>query len=119
MCDPLIENTLGMFSVTSVETINSALILAINDRAIPPSWKAGQTSLFGESFSEVLAYRMGELPPSDLERSGSKEAARNFFKEMEERWSGFSIGRRKRDLTDFAKVAIASTDCIRMTEDDL
>ena len=95
MCDPLIENALGMFSVTSVETINTAVILAINDRAIPPSWKAGRTSLLGESFSEVLAYRVGELPPSDMERSGSKEAARNFFKEMEERWSGFSIGRRK------------------------
>ena len=103
MCDPLIEDSMGMFSVTSAETVNSAVILAINGRAISPSWKAGRTSLVGESFSEVLAYRMGELPPSDMERSGSKEAARNFFKEMEEKAGGFSIGRRKRDLGDFAQ----------------
>ena len=103
MCDPLIEDVLGMFSVTTAETVNSAVILAINSRAISPSWKAGRTSLVGESFSEVLAYRMGELPPSDMERSGSKEVARNFFKEMEEKTGGFSIGRQKRDLRDFVQ----------------
>ena len=44
---------------------------------------------------------MGELPPTEIERSGSKIAARKFFKEMEDKATGFSIGRRrKRDLKD-------------------
>ena len=44
---------------------------------------------------------MGELPATDLERSGSKEMARKFFKEMEEKATGFvPFGRRKRDLRD-------------------
>ena len=54
-----------------------------------------------KSFFEVLAYRMGELPATDPERSGSKNAARKFFKEMEEKANRFlPIGRRKRDLRE-------------------
>ena len=106
MCDPLIENALGKFSVTSVQAVNSAAILTINSRTL--SWRAGRTSLLGESFSEVLAYRMGELPPSDLERSGSKAMARHFFKEMEAKHSplfaiGSFIGRGKRSLRGLAR----------------
>ena len=37
---------------------------------------------------------MGELPPTDIERSGSKEAARNFFKEMEEKATGLFSSKR-------------------------
>ena len=51
---------------------------------------------------------MGELPSTDLERSGSKKAARKFFKEMEEKASGFlPIGRRKRDL-----MSLSSAQCV-------
>ena len=72
VCEPLIEDHLGTFSEVSVEAVNIAAIAAINGRSL--SWIAGRTSLLGESFSEVLAYRMGELPPSSVERSGDRTA---------------------------------------------
>ena len=37
---------------------------------------------------------MGELPPTDNERSGSKEAARKFFEEMEEKATGLLTSKR-------------------------
>ena len=74
MCEPLIEDHLGTFSQVSVEAVNIAAITAINSASL--SWKAGHTSLLWESFSEVLAYRMGELPPSTVERSGDRTAVR-------------------------------------------
>ena len=70
------------FRDPSIEEINSLRIAEINLRQ--NIWTAGRTSLIGESFSEVLAYRMGELPASDLERSGDKTAVREFLKEMED-----------------------------------
>ena len=96
VCEPLIEDHLGIFSKAGgVEAVNIAAIAAINSRSL--SWKAGRTSLLGESFSEVLAYRMGELPPTSLERSGSKEGVRKFLREMEDNAGAIVIG-KKRDL---------------------
>ena len=59
--------------------------------------------MLGESFSEVLAYRMGELPPSAVERSGDRTAVREFLREMEDNAGAFIIGkkRKKRDVSDF------------------
>ena len=37
---------------------------------------------------------MGELPPTDNERSGSKEAARKFFEQMEEKATGLITSKR-------------------------
>ena len=89
------------FRDPSIEEINSLRIAEINLRQ--NIWTAGRTSLIGESFSEVLAYRMGELPASDLERSGDKTAVREFLKEMEDNASAFTIGkkRKRRDLREF------------------
>ena len=83
-CDPLIENELGIFSKVTAETVNVIAIESINVRIPPPTWKAGLTSLLGESFSEVLAYRMGELPPSSVERTGNKGPVQTFLREMDE-----------------------------------
>ena len=95
MCEPLIEDHLGTFSqVGGVEAVNIAAIAAINSRSL--SWEAGRTSLLGESFSEVLAYRMGELPPTSLERSGSKEDVRNFLREMEDNAGAIVIGKKRK-----------------------
>ena len=69
-CEPLIEDHLGLSSVTGIQDINSRIIQDINSRNL--GWTAGQTSLFGESFASVLAYRMGELPPSTLDRSSER-----------------------------------------------
>ena len=55
-CDPLIEEVLGVFSRTSVEEVNRAVIKSINSRTL--SWKAGSNSLVRESLSEVLANRI-------------------------------------------------------------
>ena len=44
--------------------------MAVNSRNL--GWTASRTSLFGESFASVLAYRMGELPPSTLDRSSQR-----------------------------------------------
>ena len=55
-CDPLIEEVLGVFSRTSVEEVNRAVINSINNRTL--SWKAGSNSLVRESFSEVLTNRI-------------------------------------------------------------
>ena len=109
VCEPLIEDHLGIFSQAGgVEAVNVFAISAINSRIL--SWKAGRTSLLGESFSEVLAYRMGELPPTSLERSGSKEAVRKFLREMEDNAGAIAIlssdivigkKRRKRNLSGF------------------
>ena len=63
-----------------------------------------------KSFFEVLAYRMGELPATDLERSGSKNAARKLFKEMEEKANRFPIGRRKRDLMRLSSAGATFSD---------
>ena len=52
-CDPLIEEVLGVFSGTSVEEVNRAVIKSINSRTL--TWKAGNNSLVRESLSEVLA----------------------------------------------------------------
>ena len=52
-CDPLIEEVLGVFSKTSVEEVNRAVIKSINSRTL--TWKAGSNSLVRESLSEVLA----------------------------------------------------------------
>ena len=52
-CDPLIEEVLEVFSGTSVEEVNRAVIKSINSRTL--SWKAGSNSLVRESLSEVLA----------------------------------------------------------------
>ena len=70
--------------MTSVTVVNLAVIEAINSRNL--GWTAGQTSLFGESFASVLAYRMGELPPSTLDRSGRRNRRNTlkFLREMEE-----------------------------------
>ena len=59
--------------------------------------------MLGESFSEVLAYRMGELPPSAVDRSGDRTAVREFLREMEDNAGAFIIGkkRKKRDVSDF------------------
>ena len=101
VCEPLIEDHLGTFSQISVEAVNIAAITAINSRSL--SWAAGRTSLLGESFAEVLAYRMGELPPSTVERSGDRTAVRNFLKEMEDNAGAIAFGkkRKKRDLIGF------------------
>ena len=101
VCEPLIEDHLGTFSEISVETVNVAFITAINSQSLP--WTAGRTSLLGESFSEVLAYRMGELPPSAVERSGDRTAVREFLREMEKNAGAIFIGkkRKKRDLSGF------------------
>ena len=61
-----------LFNMTSVEMLNSAMILEINSRVILLSWNAGCTFLVGESFSEVL--------------------------EMEKKAGGFSTGRYQRDF---------------------
>ena len=37
---------------------------------------------------------MGELPPTDIERSGSKKAARKFFQQMEEKATGLFTSKR-------------------------
>ena len=94
---------MGVYRDPSIETLNLERIAEINSRVPTPTWRAGQTSLFGESFSEVLAYRMGELPASDLERSGDRTAVRDFLSEMEEKVNAFSLGkkRKKRDLGKF------------------
>ena len=55
-CDPLIEEVLGVFSGTSVEEVNRAVIKSINRRTL--TWKAGSNSLVRESLSEVLANRI-------------------------------------------------------------
>ena len=87
---------MGVFRDPSIETLNLERIAEINSRVSAPTWRAGQTSLFGESFSEVLAYRMGELPASDLERSGDKTAVRDFLSEMEEKANAFSLGKKRK-----------------------
>ena len=94
---------LALFLQGSIETINLERITEINRRVPTPTLRAGKTSLFGESFSEVLAYRMGELPASDLERTGDQTAVRDFLIEMEEKVNAFSFGkkRKKRDLGKF------------------
>ena len=101
VCEPLIEDHLGTFSQISVQAVNIAAITALNTRSL--SWVAGRTSLLGESFAEVLAYRMGELPPSSVERSGDRTGVRNFLREMEENANAIVIGkkRKKRDLNGF------------------
>ena len=100
-CEPLIEEHLETFRDPSIEEINSLRIAEINLRQ--NIWTAGRTSLIGESFSEVLAYRMGELPASDLERSGDKTAVREFLKEMEDNANPLTFGkkRKRRDLREF------------------
>ena len=100
-CEPLVEDYLNIFP--NIETINIARIAEINSRILTPTWNAGLTSLIGESFSEVLAYRMGELPANDLERSGDRTAVREFLKEVDDKASAFIIGkkRKKRDLGNF------------------
>ena len=65
-----IESALGLYSVISMTAVNLALIEDIQSGSL--GWTAGQTSLFGESFTSVLAYRMGELPPSTFDRSGNR-----------------------------------------------
>lgn len=69
-CEPLIESVLGLNSVTNIMVANLALIEAVNSRNL--GWTASRTSLFGESFASVSAYRMGELPPSTLDRSSQR-----------------------------------------------
>jgi hypothetical protein len=82
--------------VTSVQTVNKALIEAINSRNL--GWTAGRTSLFGESYSEVLAYRMGELPPSAGETEGkrNRQDTLAFLRQVREavgrRWSKPAAG---------------------------
>ena len=56
MCDPLIEDVLDMYRETNVEEVNRAVITSINSRVPAQSWRAGRTSLIGESFSEVLIF---------------------------------------------------------------
>ena len=89
-CDPLIEDLLGTFRETSVETFNTALIEEINRQNL--GWTAGWTSLFGESYSEVLAYRMGELPPSARETGaeGNRQDTLAFLRQVRE-----AAGRRR------------------------
>ena len=71
----------------------------INSRVPTPTWNAGRTSLIGESFSEVLAYRMGEIPANDLERSGDRTAVRDFLKEVDDKASAFTIGKKRKKET--------------------
>ena len=68
--------------MTDITAANRALIEDINSRNL--GWTAGQTSLFGESFASVLAYRMGELPPSTLDRSSerNKNNTREFLQDI-------------------------------------
>ena len=96
-CEPLVEDYLDIFP--NIETINIARIAEINSRVLTPTWKAGRTSLIGESFSEVLAYRMGELPANDLERSGDRTAVREFLKEVDDKASAFTIGKKRKKET--------------------
>ena len=88
--------------LNSIENINLGIIAAIN--SVARSFTAGSTSLLGQSLSEVLAYNMGELPPSARERNTNKAAARKFLSDLEGKWNGgrrrFNIlgkKRRKRD----------------------
>ena len=110
LCEPLIEDYLEVYRDPSIEEINLRRIEEINNRTSQASWRAGRTSLFSESFSEVLAYRMGELPATDVERSGDRTAAREFLREMEDNAGSKIIGklRKKRDVSDFFS-AIANT----------
>ena len=96
-CEPLVEDYLNIFP--NIETINIARIAEINSRVLTPTWNAGRTSLIGESFSEVLAYRMGELPANDLERSGDRRAVREFLKEVDDKASAFTIGKKRKKET--------------------
>ena len=96
-CEPLVEDYLDIFR--DIETINLARIAEINSRVPTPTWNAGSTSLIGESFSEVLAYRMGEIPANDLERSGDKTAVRDFLKEVDDKASAFTIGKKRKKET--------------------
>ena len=84
VCEPLIESALGVYLATSVTAVNLARIEAINSGSL--GWTAGRTSLFGESFASVLAYRMGELPPSTFDRSSrrNRNNTLKFLQEMEE-----------------------------------
>ena len=66
-CDPLIEDALGLYSVTSKEERNLAKIEEINSRP-GQTWRAAPTSLLGLSFSEVPTARPFILKiPSILE----------------------------------------------------
>jgi hypothetical protein len=64
-------------------------------------YTAGVTNLFGESYSEVLAYRQGELPPSGNDINGegtdkNKQATLDFLRTMEEK---AKKRRRKREAS--------------------
>ena len=95
VCDPMVEELLF---ASNVEAANQAFIDVLNSQDPPLSWTAGRNSLFGENFAEVLAYRMGEQPPSERDRRGSsRQVARAFLRSMEEAASGYA-NRKKRDL---------------------
>ena len=87
-CEPLIEKTLGLLN--TIENINLGIITAIN--SVARSFTAGRTSLLAQSLSEVLAYNMGEIPPSAMERNTNKAQARKFLSDLEAKWDG---GRRR------------------------
>ena len=47
----------------------------------------------------MLAYRMGEIPANDLERSGDRTAVRDFLKEVDDKASAFTIGKKRKKET--------------------
>ena len=97
VCEPLIEQHLGLLN--TIEAVNLRVIENIN--SVSRSFIAGRTSLLGRSLSEVLAYNMGEVPPSALERSTNRAVATQFLDDLEAKWGDggrrFNIfGRRRR-----------------------
>ena len=69
------------------------------------SWVAGQTSLSSISYSEVLAYRTGEIPPTRDDRAQSPErnrARQEFLRSLE---------RKRRDRVNFpSPLEVFTTD---------
>lgn len=92
VCDPLIEESLGLLVQQTVQEANFALITEINSQVPAPTWRAGPTSLLGLSFSSVLAYRQGELPPTTTDRSGAgnRLALRQFLASLEVAYPRYS-----------------------------
>jgi len=75
-CDPQILKLYKNTSVITKENLQSIEVINRNNQRSGFSWVAGETSLVSLSYSDIQAFKMGEIPPTSEDRQQSPEKNR-------------------------------------------